>query len=107
MNKEEKIYELSGIVLRYLTKKITENLRRLYMDVDFQENNIILTAYFETEPSCIELDLLDDIVTNSMVAIADFSVEARVKLFEDFRYDEKHDDLIFAFFDETEYDYDL
>ncbi|WP_255369778.1 hypothetical protein [Mucilaginibacter sp. OK283] len=42
-----------------------------------------------------------------MVAIADFSVEARVKLFEDFRYDEKHDDLIFAFFDETEYDYDL
>ncbi|SEP26278.1 hypothetical protein [Mucilaginibacter sp. OK283] len=107
MNKEEKKYALSGIVLRYLTYKITENLRKLYLDVDFQEHNIILTAYYQTEPNNIELDLLDDIVTNSSAPIPDFSVEANIKLVKDYKDDEKHDYLIFAFFDETRYDYDL
>lgn len=104
--KEEHLrkFELYSIVVRYLTYKITENLRKIYLDIDFESQRMLLTAYYIQSPSAIELDLFDDIVTNSNAPIPDLYVDADIKLMEDYNEDEKHDFLVFAFFEPSHYD---
>jgi len=104
MELEQKKFELYSIVLRYLCYKITENLRKIYLDVDFQSERIVLTAVYVNAPTELELELLDDIATNSNAPIPDFFVEAKVKLAPEYNENEKHDFLLFAFFDESRYD---
>ena len=104
MKQQPKKFELYSIVLHYLSYKITENLRKIYLDVDFGSEKIILTAIYRNTLTELELELLDDIVTNSNASIPDFFVEARVKLVHEYNENEKHDFLLFAFFDESRYD---
>jgi hypothetical protein len=103
-NQARKGYELSGIVYRYLAKKVTENLRMIYLDIDFEEHRMLLTAFYQTEPTDIELELFDDIVTDSNAPIPDYFIDKCVKLTKEHNEDENHDYLIFAFFDESDYD---
>lgn len=60
---------------------------------------MVLTAVYKVSPTELELELLDDIVTNSNAPISDFFVVANVKLMEDFKDKEQHDFVVFAFFD--------
>jgi len=78
MENKQRKYELYHVVLMYLAGKITENLRKLYMDVDFHMGRIMLTAFYQTQPTDLELELLDDIVTNSNAPIPDLFVMYRL-----------------------------
>lgn len=100
MTEEQKKFELYLIVLRFLVFKITGNLKRIYMDVNFKSNKILLTAYYLNEPSELELELLDDIVTNSNAHIPDLFIESRAKLTQEHNKNEQHDFIVFAVNDE-------
>ncbi|WP_342644704.1 hypothetical protein [Mucilaginibacter sp. CSA2-8R] len=99
MTIEERKYDLSTQVYRQLVKNITENMRFLYLDIDMEEHDMMLTAYFATEPTEVELELLDDIATNSSAPLPDFSVSYNYKLTSEHQENEKHDYLIFAYYD--------
>ena len=88
MREEQKKFELYTAVLRYLVSKITDNLKRIYMDVDLKGNRVLLTAYYLNTPSELELELLNDIVTNSNAHIPDFFIEAFAKSTKDFKRNE-------------------
>ncbi|GAB2701028.1 hypothetical protein GCM10027037_27590 [Mucilaginibacter koreensis] len=102
MTIEEEKYHLSTKVYRQLAKKVTENLRFLYLDIDLIEGNMLITAFYRTAPNEIELELLDDIATNSNAPIANFYVDYTYKLMSEHNENEVHDFLIFAFYDESE-----
>ena len=89
-------------VLRFLVYKITPNLYRIYFDSDTNSHEIKLTAIYYNPPSEVELELLDDIVTNSMAHLPYDTVEAEHKLIKDFDKDEKHDYVVFAMFEPYE-----
>ena len=65
MTEEQKKFDLYLIVLRFLVFKITNNLNRIYLEIDLKKNKMLLTAFYFAPPSELELELLDDIVTNS------------------------------------------
>lgn len=98
MNIEEKRFSLYLTVLRFLAFKITENLKRIYLDFDMDSNIMLLTAFYQIYPSKLEMELLDDIVTNSDAHIPDFFVESCVKLAGELSEDEykKHEFVVFA-----------
>lgn len=100
MNIEEKKFGYYLTVLRFLNFKITENLRRIYLDFDLNENKMLLTIFYRTYPSELELELLDDIETNSKAHIPDFFIESNIKLFQEIDNDEykKHEFTVFAFY---------
>ncbi|WP_172336714.1 hypothetical protein [Mucilaginibacter sp. SG564] len=100
MTQEEKKFELYRTVLRFLSHKITENLRRIYLDVDLDMHQIHLTAYYTSPPSELELELLDDIETNSQTHIPDLLVYLKIKLVNEYSENEKHDFTVFAFYEE-------
>lgn len=100
MIEEQKKFGLYSIVLRFLVFKITNNLKRIYMDVSLESNKILLTAYYSNQPSELELELLDDIVTNSNAHIPDLFIESQVKLTKEYSKSEQHDFIIFAVNDE-------
>jgi hypothetical protein len=101
MSKEEKKFAMYLTVLRFLAFKITPNLKRIYIDFDMQLHEIILTAVYQSSPTDLDLELLDDIVTNSDAHIPDFSVEERIILTEHLTGLEKHDFIAFATHDEA------
>jgi hypothetical protein len=98
--KAEKKFALYLTVLRFIASKITENLRRIYLDVDLDSHKIYLTAYYSKMPSELELELLDDIETDSQAHIPDFLVYTEVKLVNDYSENEKHDFVVFAFYED-------
>jgi len=100
MNIIEKKDSLFNIVLRYLPYKITENLKRIYLDINMDLNRMMLTAYYEKEPSELEKELLDDIATNSNAPIPDFFVNYHIKLVKEHNKNEKHDFVVFSVFEE-------
>ena len=100
MNIIEKKDGLFNIVLRYLPYKITENLKRIYLDINMDLNRMMLTAYYEKEPSELEKELLDDIATNSNAPIPDFFVDYQVKLTREYDKNEKHEFVVFSVFEE-------
>lgn len=55
------------------------------MDVDFSTNKILLTAYFSSKPSELDLELLYDIETNSDEHIPDLYVDSKVKLISELK----------------------
>lgn len=99
MNEEQIKFELYLTILRFLTFKITTNLIKAYMDVDLNANKILLTAYYLKSPSQLELELLDDIVTNSNAHIPDFFINSNVKLIQNHTLNEKHDFIVHSFYD--------
>lgn len=100
MNVIEKKDSLFNIVLRYLPYKITENLKRIYLDINMDSHKMMLTAYYKKEPSELEKELLDDIATNSNAPIPDFFVDYQIKLVKDYDKNEKHDFVVFSVFEE-------
>lgn len=104
MTKDEKKFELYSIVLRFLSFKITNNLKKIYFDYDEINNNVILTAFYEKEPSGIELELLDDIVTDSKAHMPDDVVDGVYKLMREHDENEykKHDFIVFSVYDGEE-----
>ena len=96
MTEEQKKFELYLIVLRFLVFKVTNNLKRIYMDINLKSNKILLTAYYSNEPSELELELLDDIVTNSNAHISDLFIESHIKLTQEHVKNEQHDFIVFA-----------
>ncbi len=99
MTIEEKKYHLSTQVYRQLAYNITENMRFLYLDIDMKEHDMMLTAYFRTEPTEVELELLDDIATDSSAPLPDFTVSYIYKLTSQHQENEKHEYTIFAYYD--------
>lgn len=83
-----------------MSYKVTNNLKRIYMDINFESNKILLIAYYLDNPSELELELLDDIVTNSNAHIPELFIESQVKLAKDYTPQEEHDFTIFAVYDE-------
>ncbi len=95
MNSEEK-FSLYLTVLRFLVFKVTDNLVRIYMHIDAINNKIFLTAFYRKILSSIDIDLLDDIVTNSQAHIPKFNVYSSYKLLKEYKKDEIHDFVVFA-----------
>lgn len=100
MDTEENKFNLYLTVLRFLPFKITTNLKRLYLD--FSTNNkMIVTAIYADKPTELELELLDDIVTNSNAHIPNHFIEQKHLLIREYDSEEKHDFLLFAFYEST------
>lgn len=89
-------FSLYLTVLRFLPFKITANLRRVYLDVVIETNQMLLTAFYKNRPSELDLELLDDIVTNSNAHIPDFFVKSQFKLTEYIDDEITHDFVLFA-----------
>jgi hypothetical protein len=102
MNIEEKKFSLYLTVLRFLTYKVTENLKRIYLDFDINSQTMLLTAFYQNYPSELELELLDDIVTNSDAHIPDFFIKSLVKLITEINENEnrEHDFVVFSVYHE-------
>ncbi len=100
MTVNEKKFSLYLIALRFLGFKITPNIERIYLNIDMNSNNIMLIAFYHNSPSELEMELLDDIVTNTNAHIPDFFVEASVKLMVDFDNTIKYDFNVFAMYAE-------
>ncbi|MDR6942085.1 hypothetical protein [Mucilaginibacter pocheonensis] len=101
MTNEEKKFDLYLTVLRFLAFSITPNLRRIYLDIDLDLHKMYLTAYYSKTPSELELELLDDIETNSQAHIPDFLVYTEVKVGYDYNENVKHDFVVFAVYEEN------
>lgn len=100
MSPEEKKFDLYRTVLRFLVFKITDNLKRIYLDFDLSINRMTLLAIYEDKPSEYELELFDDIVTNSNAHIPDLFVDQKYKLRSDIQRGEKHEFIVFATHDQ-------
>ena len=96
MYTEEKKFRLYLTVLRFLTFKITPNLRRIFLDFDMNSKRMKLSAFYDGMPSELEEELFDDIVTNSNAHIPDFFIEGQIKTIKELDQNEKHDFIIFA-----------
>ncbi|MBW3520492.1 hypothetical protein [Flavobacterium sp. NKUCC04_CG] len=94
MTEEQKKFDLYLIVLRFLVFKITNNLNRIYLEIDLKKNKMLLTAFYFAPPS--ELELLDDIVTNSNAHIPNLFIVSQVKLMADYNQNEIYDFIVFA-----------
>jgi len=95
MDNTEK-FALYTTVLRFLVHKVSPNLWRIYMDIYPADQGIELTAFYREPPDELELELLDDIVTNSKAHIPHLYVKGLSKLKETYVSSEKHDFIVFA-----------
>ena len=96
---EEIKFNLYLTVLRFLPFKITENLRRIYLNIEIDVNQMELLAFYKNPPTELELELFDDIITDSNAHIPDFFVKGHFKLMEQFNTYEKHDFIIFSVYE--------
>lgn len=89
-------------VVCFIANYVTYNLKRLYLDVDLVNEVAKLTAYYENEPTELELELLDDIETNSIsrspnILFDKSSWYLTINLKDDeYRH---HDFLLFSFYE--------
>ncbi|WEK34278.1 MAG: hypothetical protein P0Y53_17465 [Candidatus Pseudobacter hemicellulosilyticus] len=96
MTENEKKFSLYLVVLRFLVYKVTSNLNRIYLDVDLPLKKMVLTAFYNEDPSELELELFDDIVTNSNAHIPDFYINSEIQLRKHLDSNAKYDFIIFA-----------
>lgn len=85
-------------ILRFLVFKITDNLKRIYLDVDFDRKKAILTAFYLVPPTELEVELLDDICTNSEAHLPDLFVHGKTQLIGEHN-NEDHDFVIFSVYE--------
>jgi len=64
-------------------------------------NRMMLTAFYEKEPSELEKELLDDIATDSNAPIPDFFIDYQIKLMKEYDKNQKYDFVIFSVYEET------
>jgi hypothetical protein len=101
MDTEENKFNLYLTVLRFLPFKITNNLIKLFLDFDTNNSKMTITAFYADSPSELELELLDDIVTNSNAHIPTYFIDHKHRLLKYYDSNEKHDFLLFAFYEPT------
>ena len=99
METEENKFGLYLTVLRFLPFKITFNLKKLFLDFDISYHKMTITAFYADNPSELELELLDDIVTNSNAHIPNYFIDSINRLMKDYDSNEKHDFLLFSFYE--------
>jgi len=97
---EKEKFNIYLTILRFLAFKITSNLRRIYLNFSLEESKILLTALYLNVPTELEIELLDDIVTNSNAHIPNFFVDSKYLLFQDFNKSISYEFVIFATYDE-------
>lgn len=95
----ERKFQVYLTVLRFLVFKVTDNLKRIYLDIDFENKKIILTAYYLGSPSELEIELFDDICTDSESHLPDVFVDGKTKLIEEYN-NENHDFVIFSVYED-------
>ena len=100
MKTEEKKFQIYLTILRFLPYKITKNLQKIYVDINQETFKVLLTAYYKNQPSELDIELLDDIETNSSAHIPDFSVESIAKLISEHKKNEFHDFIAFGMYEE-------
>ncbi|MET0461965.1 MAG: hypothetical protein ABW007_02385 [Chitinophagaceae bacterium] len=100
MDQEEKKFFLYLTVLRFLPFKVTNNLRKIFLDFDMQHKRMLLSAVYETHPSEKERELFDDIVTDSNAHVSDFFIESNFVVVDENVKDRRvHDFIVFAFYE--------
>lgn len=97
---EKEKFNIYLTVLRFLAFKITSNLKRIYLNFDLEASKILLTALYINSPTELEVELLDDIVTNSNAHIPDFFVDSKYLLFQDSDKEISYEFVVFATYDE-------
>lgn len=85
-------------VLRFLLFKITTNLFRIYLDINIESKDVILLAIYTKPPSKLELELLDDIETNSDAHLPDFSVKSKYITINQLDETDSHDFIVYAIY---------
>lgn len=95
----ERKFQIYLTVLRFLVFKVTSNLKRIYLDIDFDNKKVILTAFYLCSPSELEIELFDDICTNSEAHLPDFYVEGKTQIIEEYN-NEDHDFVIFSVYED-------
>ncbi|MDY3315910.1 hypothetical protein PG630_01110 [Riemerella anatipestifer] len=102
---KEKKYEVYLNAVCFVAGYVTKNLRRLYLDVDLIGKSAQIIAFYDTLPTDIDLELLDDIETNSISRSPDIIFnQSKWFLFKQIRKDEYkyHDFLLFSFYEEPD-----
>jgi hypothetical protein len=103
METENKIkYDVYLNVICFVARYITPNLKRLYLDVNRKNELAQITAFYSKKPTELELELLDDIETNSISRSPNIIFEqSNWKLISDLKEDEnkRHDFLLFSFYE--------
>ena len=102
MTEDQKKFQVYLTVLRFLAHKITTNYKRLYLDVNESLKKVFITAYLNDKPSELELELLDDIESNSDAHLPNHAVYTDITIIKDEPKYKKHDFLLFAFYEEYE-----
>jgi hypothetical protein len=100
MTDSEKKFQLYLTILRFLPFKITANFRRIYVDINLASSRVALTAYFNDYPSELDLELFDDIVTDSNAHLPDFFVEKNIQISKSSALLAKHEFLAFAVYEQ-------
>ena len=97
---EEIHFNIYLMSLRFITYKVTENLRKLGIDIDDKEKKVILTAYYNEKPSDLESELLNDIETNIEAHLPHHFVISQAKFGLDDLKNVKHKFILFSFYEE-------
>lgn len=97
-NIDEQKFQIYLTILRFLPFKITTNLKRIYLDINFEERKATLTAFYLIHPSELELELLDDICTDSKAHLPELYVDSKVKLIKE-HINKPHDFVVFSVYE--------
>ncbi|NOX48169.1 MAG: hypothetical protein GXO89_14445 [Chlorobi bacterium] len=99
MNKSEQKFQVYLTVLRFIVFKVTANLKRVYLDIDLENKKVILTAFYLVTPTELEIELFDDIRTNSEAHLPDLFVNGKTKLIEEYN-NEDHEFVVFSVYED-------
>jgi hypothetical protein len=99
MSENNRKFEIYLTILRFLVYKVTGNLKRIYLDIDLSSNQVFLHAYYLENPSQLELELFDDVCTNSKAHLPDLEVVGLTKLVSEFN-GQSHDFVVFSVYEE-------
>jgi hypothetical protein len=95
-------YDVYLNVICFIARYVTPNLKRLYLDVNVEKELAQITAFYVNKPTELELELLDDIETNSISRSPNIIFEqSKWLLVKDLNEDEykRHDFLLFSFYE--------
>lgn len=92
-------FEVYTTILRFLPYKVTDNLLRIYLNVNFKNHTATLTSFYQSAPSELELELFDDICTNSIAHLPELFVQGETKIIDEL--DGSYDFVIFAKYDDS------
>jgi len=95
MSKNQKKFQIYLTVLRFISFNVTPNLQRINLDIDLDNNTVMLRAFYLKNPSDLDLELFDDICTDSDAHLPNFKVKNQTSLISSFHGD-KSDFVVFS-----------